>query len=103
MDVTWHPPGIMVLVFGLTSVDASRDEGNETFNLHVMTPETESSTHYFWASTRDFRTDDDVLTAQLKAGLADAFANEAGPLIEAPQTMMEIGRASCRERVGQYV
>ena len=88
MDVTWHPPGIMVLVFGLTSVDASRDEGNETFNLHVMTPETESSTHYFWASTRDFRTDDDVLTAQLKAGVADAFANEDGPMIEAQQKMM---------------
>lgn len=88
MDVIWHPPSIMTLVFGLTSVGASRDEGNETLNLHVMTPETEESTHYFWASTRNFRTDDDILTAQLRAGVADAFANEDGPMIEAQQRMM---------------
>ncbi len=36
--------------------------------LHVATPETETTSHYFWAFTRSFGQGDDKLTAELHAG-----------------------------------
>jgi hypothetical protein len=53
-----------------------------------MTPETEGSTHCFWASARDFRTDDTDLSRQLFEGITAAFTLEDEPMIEAQQEMM---------------
>jgi phenylpropionate dioxygenase-like ring-hydroxylating dioxygenase large terminal subunit len=88
VDVIWNPPSLMQLNFGMTEVGASRDAGGEIPNVHFMTPETEFSTHYFWASTRDFRTDDLALSQQLYDGVTAAFTLEDKPMIEAQQEMM---------------
>jgi vanillate O-demethylase monooxygenase subunit len=78
----------MQLNFGMTEVGTSREAGNEIPNAHFMTPETASSTHYFWASARDFRTDDVALSKQLYDGVMAAFTLEDKPMIEAQQEMM---------------
>ena len=65
------------------------DEGaRETLNVHFMTPESERSTHYFWASTRGFRVDEPGLSEMLTAGVEMAFSSEDKPMIEAQQAMM---------------
>lgn len=88
VDVKWDPPGLMLLTFGMTEVGTPREDGSEIPNLHFMTPETEQSTHYFWASARDFRTDDTDLSRQLFEGITAAFTLEDKPMIEAQQEMM---------------
>jgi len=88
VDVIWNPPSLMQLNFGMTEVGAGREVGHEIPNVHFMTPETESSTHYFWASARDFRTDDAALSKQLYEGVTAAFTFEDKPMIEAQQEMM---------------
>lgn len=88
LDVQWDPPALMSLKFGMTDVGAAREDGLETLNAHFMTPETEMSTHYFWAGARAFRTDDEQLSAQMHHGISLAFSQEDKPMIEAQQAMM---------------
>lgn len=82
LDVRWDPPGLMQLVIGAAPQgegDARR--GLETPGVHLMTPETENTTHYFWSNSRDFRRDDTVLHEQLEMGLRQAFEQQDKPML----------------------
>jgi len=63
----------MKLVIGVTPAGSPERIGKRTHGSHLMTPETEDSTHYFWSDSRDFRRDDTALHAQLDEGLKYAF------------------------------
>ena len=56
---------------------------------HLLTPETETSTHYFWIVGRNTHVDNAELGRQLAAGLAATFSNEDSPML-----------AACQERMG---
>ena len=90
LDVRWDAPALMLLTFGMTDVGAPRSAGREIPNVHFMTPESERSTHYFWASGRDFRVDDVELSALLHQGITSAFDTEDKPMVEAQQEMMGV-------------
>jgi hypothetical protein len=49
---------------------------------HLLTPETETTTHYFWTFTRDSKLDDDDLSERLRTGISQAFMAEDAPIIE---------------------
>lgn len=89
LDVTWYPPGLMQLVVGVAPAGAAERIGKQTPGVHLMTPETESSTHYFWANARDFRKDDAALHEQLEQGLRFAFEHQDKPMIVAQAQAME--------------
>jgi vanillate monooxygenase len=57
--------------------------------LNACTPETERSTHYFWASCRDYQRDDEQVDAFLKKVTVDAF-NEDKDILEAQQRCIEL-------------
>lgn len=84
-EVLWYPSGVMYLGSRLDTVDVP-EHRIETWNAHIMTPETATSTHYFYCNTRNYRTDDAEYNAAITAGLAIAFGEEDKPLIEAQQT-----------------
>ena len=88
VDVRWQPPALMTLTFGMADVGAGRSGGVETQNAHFMTPETRSTTHYFWAGAHPFKVGDAAFTAQLQAGVEAAFVNEDKPIVEAQQAML---------------
>jgi len=56
--------------------------------LNAMTPETERSTHYFWALTRCFEIEDAALSQTLHDSIMRIF-NEDKALLEAQQRMIE--------------
>jgi vanillate O-demethylase monooxygenase subunit len=58
--------------------------------FHVPTPETETTTHYFWAFTRSFGQGDDALTDVLRAGW-HAGVREDIDAIEANERMLDLG------------
>jgi vanillate O-demethylase monooxygenase subunit len=84
-SVLWHPNGVMVLRAGATAAGRPWSEGIDTWNAHIMTPETEHSTHYFHCNSRTFRVEDAEYNAHLAAGLRMAFATEDKPVVEAQQ------------------
>lgn len=89
-EVLWHPSGVMYLGSDLVPAGAP-DRRIETWNAHIMTPETAVSTHYLYCNSRNYRTDDVEYNAAITAGLAIAFGGEDKPMIEAQQA--QIGSA----------
>jgi phenylpropionate dioxygenase-like ring-hydroxylating dioxygenase large terminal subunit len=89
LDVRWHPPALMQLTVGVTPTGQAERVGKETPGVHLMTPETEHSTHYFWSNARDFRRDDAELHAQLDTGLRYAFEHQDKPMILAQTEAVE--------------
>jgi phenylpropionate dioxygenase-like ring-hydroxylating dioxygenase large terminal subunit len=81
----WNPPGVLLLDVGMTGVGAPVSEGISIPTAHLLTPETEHTTHYFWAMARDFRLDDEALSKQLLEVGVNIFTNEDKPMIEAQQ------------------
>lgn len=88
-NMRWDPPAIMYLDVGVTEVGAAIADGVTTPFLHLLTPETAASTHYFWAMIRDRQIDDTEVDERIKRIVTQAFAEEDEPMIEAQQR--EIG------------
>ncbi|MDB5410397.1 MAG: uncharacterized protein JWL84_5309 [Rhodospirillales bacterium] len=88
-NMRWHPPATLYLDVGVTEVGAPIGEGVTLPFAHLLTPETKTGTHYFWAMIRDCRVDDAELNEQVHRIVTSAFADEDEPMIEAQQ--QEIG------------
>ncbi len=75
----WHttiytPPGFCVIEVGAVPVGSSdRAAGFEARILNLITPETEGSSHYFWAHARNLRRDDAALTDTIRRSVAATF------------------------------
>jgi phenylpropionate dioxygenase-like ring-hydroxylating dioxygenase large terminal subunit len=89
LDVRWDAPALMQLVVGIAPTGSPARVGRETPGVHLMTPETEASTHYFWSVSRDFRLDDADLHAQLDSGLRFAFEHQDKPMLIAQRDAIE--------------
>ncbi len=68
----WHTvnftlPSICAIEIGSSALHEGDGRGTITgCVLHLITPETEESSHYFWAFTRNFAQDDDSLTEYIR-------------------------------------
>jgi phenylpropionate dioxygenase-like ring-hydroxylating dioxygenase large terminal subunit len=69
-------------------VGASKDTGALTAAAHLITPESEARSHYFWRLARNFAIEDEDLSARMTAAVDGAFATEDKPMIEAQQRYM---------------
>jgi len=87
-NMRWDAPSTLFLDTGATSVDQPRQAGPSAPSSHWLTPETETTTHYFWAAARDRHVGNAEVSAQMAAGFAAAFRDEDEPMIEACQRNM---------------
>ncbi|WP_242140953.1 aromatic ring-hydroxylating dioxygenase subunit alpha [Sphingomonas sp. TREG-RG-20F-R18-01] len=84
-EVDWSAPGVMKLVSGAVSTGQPRLGALNVDNVHILTPETAGTTHYFFASTRNFGVDDTELNELIRVTRARIFATEDEPMIAAQQ------------------
>ena len=75
-------PGINMTEAAFHSVGTDREtQAFITRPLHLITPETEHTAHYFWGLPRNFRLDDEELSKKIYAGVVQTF-NEDCVLLE---------------------
>ena len=91
--ITWTPPSHVVIDAGCAPAGQGAREGNradgiELYSNHTITPETETSAHYFWHHARGFNLEDDSITAYLAEAAETTFGEDVG-LIEAQQRSIE--------------
>ena len=79
----WDPPALMLLDSGMGDCGKSDAEAILRPTLHLLTPETATSTHYFWAFRCAPGSDNEV--EETRAVGVQAFLNEDRPIIEAQQ------------------
>jgi vanillate O-demethylase monooxygenase subunit len=88
MAVTWRAPANMVLNVTVTPVDRAAVWQTSTQTLHLFTPETESSTHYFYVGSLPRSTADEQTADRFYTALSTAFLNEDKPMIDAQAKMI---------------
>jgi phenylpropionate dioxygenase-like ring-hydroxylating dioxygenase large terminal subunit len=89
----WHtnhftPPGFHVIENGSMPAGSSdRSQALERKVLNLITPETATSSHYFWGVVRQFRMDDAALSDYIHAGIARTFDQDKA-VLEAQQNAL---------------
>jgi len=84
----WDAPSLISQNTGVTLTGTPREAGLETKNIHFTTPETETSTHYFWAICRNFDIHNETFDLEIRKGTEHAFINQDEPLLEALQEVV---------------
>ncbi|MGE5722859.1 MAG: hypothetical protein ACM3YM_10405, partial [Sphingomonadales bacterium] len=89
-DITWTPPANVQLSVGARQGEGNLDLDNTAgqYDLHTATPESATTTHYFFASRRNHTLHDAEFNAHLIQVLHDTFVNEDGSILEAVQEEM---------------
>ncbi len=69
----YMPPGMHMTEAGVYPVGTPREKAYLIRALHLLTPETEHSTHYFWGNCRNFRLDEPEVTESIRKGIQHTF------------------------------
>ena len=88
VTVQWRAPSTMLLTVGAVQDSDDEADGLISWDFHLMTPETETTTHYFFGSRRNWGVEDAELNRMKLQGTIAAFADEDKPIIEAVQKEM---------------
>lgn len=87
-EIRWDPPATIRLDAGATPTGQPREAGIQAYGTHLLTPETPSSTHYFYAHARAFKIDDDATDKLVREWQRVAFNEQDKPVIEAQQKIL---------------
>lgn len=82
-------PSICMTDFGVYPVGSAPDQAYRSHVLHLLTPETENSTHYFWSVARNRRLDDAALTQSIAEAITHTFDEDA-VVLETQQRQTQI-------------
>lgn len=88
-DMHWEAPANMVIETGAKAKNGTLDQQVTLMGAHLLTPETESTTHYFWSASRTLMTDSSELDAMLCGGITQTFQHEDEPMIRSVYERME--------------
>ena len=91
----------MRLVTGVCTLGANPETGTGYHAIHMLTPETDKTTHYFFTAVRfNVQTSDERLNVKFRRRFATmrrfAFEEQDAPVIEAQQRMIDDGARSGR-------
>lgn len=90
IDVRWDAPANMLLFSGAVATGLPREQGVSTPIPHLFTPETETTTHYWFSvcfpkAMGEFA---ERFADEQVAAISQPFADEDLPMLEAQQRMM---------------
>ncbi len=86
--VRWYAPGVMKLTAATGAAGGAEEDALVNVNAHITTPETATSSHYFFAATRNFKVDDGELNAMIAAKREEIFVTEDKPMLARVQERM---------------
>ncbi|MDN5939077.1 MAG: aromatic ring-hydroxylating dioxygenase subunit alpha, partial [Salinisphaera sp.] len=101
VNVTWRAPCNMVVHVGATQEDDGFDQALNSIDHHMMTPESEFSTHYFMVSRRNYLVESAEYNQGKINGMMQAFLEEDAPVVAAIQ--QEMGGHSIDEMRPAYL
>jgi phenylpropionate dioxygenase-like ring-hydroxylating dioxygenase large terminal subunit len=61
---------------GTGAPDGDRSQGVNGFVMNTISPETDRTSHYFWAFMRNYRLDSQLITTQLRQGVDSVFGED---------------------------
>lgn len=82
------PCTVIIEVWAVPAGTRDKSKGLAWWVINSLTPETERSTHYFWALPRNFKQDDTAMTEMLRAAVNRTFSEDR-TMIEAQQLILD--------------
>ena len=94
--IRWQAPSTVTLDIGCADAGTGAPEGNRSQGIsmwsnHIITPETETSTHYHWAFARNYKLDDEGVSQVLAQGGLQTFMEDVVVLERQQLALEEIG------------
>jgi len=86
----WDAPAHMLLDVGVTPTGKTRQEGLWVYGTDILTPQDETTTHYFWAITYNKGIDNPEVAKMWEHTIDFAFGGQDKPMIEAQQKMINL-------------
>ena len=87
--ISWYAPSCLILEFGVSKHNEPKEKGTGYFALHLLTPETQHTMHYFYGTSRNYALEDPEIDEAYRRFQRDALKAEDSRVSEA----IEIGRA----------
>lgn len=92
----WHttiftPPSFCLIENGSYPADGNRDQALQRRVMNLMTPETATSTHYFWGVARAYQLDDEALTKYIQEQIYYTFDQDKH-VLEAQQKRLDLDK-----------
>jgi len=96
----WDPPACFLLDVGCHAPGDRPEEGAGYKGIHILAPETDSSTHYHVGIVRKpAKAEDAAIEAEISRLRSHAFQNQDAPMMEAMQEMLGIEELLSRQPV----
>jgi vanillate O-demethylase monooxygenase subunit len=92
--IRWMAPSTLRLISSICLPGASPDSGTGYHAIHLLTPESDRTTHYFFTAVRfNVMTTDENVNLQIQEKISStrrfAFEEQDAPMIEAQQQMID--------------
>jgi vanillate O-demethylase monooxygenase subunit len=93
-SISWHAPSNLLLKTGSCKTGQPQETGTGYLAIHLLTPETERTTHYRFSAVRwNVMTQGDALNEQIRQKIRElrvfAFGEQDGPVVEAQQRRLD--------------
>jgi vanillate O-demethylase monooxygenase subunit len=90
--ITFEAPSTISIDVGVAPIGTGAPQGDRSQGvngrvLNTVTPETDTSCHYFWAFVRNYKLQDQSLTTRLREGVHHVFSEDE-LILEAQQRAM---------------
>lgn len=89
-NMRWRVPSNLNLDVYVTEPGGDREDALLLPSLHLLTPETENTTHYHWAVARNFLREDEAYGEVVAGTIATAFGEEDAPMLSAMQANLDL-------------
>jgi vanillate O-demethylase monooxygenase subunit len=98
-SIRWMAPSTLRLMTGICEVGTKPETGTGYHAVHILTPETDRTTHYFFSAVRyNVKTTDEAVNRDIQKKIAEmrrfAFEEQDAPVIEAQQRIIDNSETS---------
>ncbi len=87
-EIRWDAPCNVLLNAGVTPVGRPRAEGIDLLGVHLLTPESATTTHYFYCHCRGYSIDDPEVDKMVRNWQRVAFSEQDKPMLEVQQACL---------------
>ncbi|GAB3471369.1 aromatic ring-hydroxylating dioxygenase subunit alpha [Kineococcus endophyticus] len=84
--IHYYAPSTICIDVGVAEAGTGAPEGDRSrgvngYVMNTITPETDTTSHYFWAFMRNYRLESQLITTQLREGVHGVFAEDEAMLV----------------------
>jgi vanillate O-demethylase monooxygenase subunit len=87
-NMIWMAPSSLLLEFGQVSLGTPRFQKPDELAVHIVTPETDRTTHYFFGTSGSYSEEEAWKAEAMRQAQRTAFTLEDNPMIEAIDEQM---------------